>query len=139
MTDVGRIVDLVSRALGPGARPKQIESVAAAVMDEVLRPGPPPATEALREVRDTITVAAVGPADAGALCTLIRSLTEAGCQIQDLTQSARDGSMVISIVALLGRDRTVSDVRDRLNGIASSVGLRVAVHHRDLAQALENW
>jgi len=139
MTDVAQVVDLVSRALGPNSPPEQIESVAAAVLDELLRsPGDRPSVgqEGTGEV---VTVAAAGPEDTGTLCAMVRTLADAGCRILELSQVARGGLMVVSIVSSTGPGTTVADVRARLDAAATPAGVRIAVHHQDVARALVDW
>lgn len=138
---IRKIVSEVEQALGPGAKPEVIESVASLVLERLHGHTPLNNSNAqLPPVLDQFgVITATGTNVGTSLAVLSNVLADSGAIVVDVGQTARDGLFALMIrVDLSGISVALSELRSRLQAAAASSNVRVTLHREDLYSAMNS-
>ncbi|GIV61759.1 MAG: hypothetical protein KatS3mg044_0625 [Rhodothermaceae bacterium] len=142
MTDIRRLVERVADAMGPEAAPERVEAVAQAVLEEVLgaSAGAAPVERApydAPEPGERAILTAYGLDRPGILAAITGAVSDAGCNILDVTQKILQGYftliMLMDVASLHG---SLQDLQKRLNDVGQQRQVRILVQHEDLFNAM---
>src|SRR5690625_7482779 len=116
MKDIRPLVTRVARALGPGATPEKVEAVVAAVLEDDALPRPALSSP---DSGERAIVTAYGVDHPGVLRDVTAGVSEAGCNILDVSQKILQGYFtLIMISALAGLRGTIANLQTQLIAIA---------------------
>lgn len=134
MKDIRLLVTRVARALGPDATPEKVEAVVAAVLEDDALPRPALSSP---DSGERAIVTAYGVDHPGVLRDVTASVSEAGCNILDVSQKILQGYFtLIMIIDLAGLRGSIADLQKQLNAIGEALGVRVMVQHEELFDAM---
>ncbi len=140
MTQIRRLVERVTEAMGPDATPDRVEAVAQVVLDEVYGEATTPAPEApfvSPEPGERAIVTAYGLDRPGILAAITNVVSDAGCNILDVSQKILQGYftliMLTDITNMRGDVRTL---QQKLSAIGERLQVRIIVQHEDLFNAM---
>ncbi|GIV59750.1 ACT domain-containing protein [Rhodocaloribacter litoris] len=138
MTDIRRLVERVAAAMGPEARPEQVEAVAQAVLDEVLGDRIPPSPPYdSPEPGERAILTAYGLDRPGILAAITNVVSEAGCNILDVSQKILQGYFtLIMLTDITDLKGTLRALQDRLTEVGHRMQVRVILQHEDLFNAM---
>ncbi len=132
--DIRRLVTRIAEALGPEADPAQVEAVAAATLDALEADGPPMASKAPGE---RAIVTAYGLDKPGILASITNVVSDAGCNILDVSQKILQGYFTLIMLADITAMRgSVQDLQQQLSEVGNRLGVRVIVQHEDLFRSM---
>jgi len=132
--DIRRLVSCIADALGPHADPAQVEAVAAAVLDvfpagTALSASPPSA----RSAGERVIVTAYGYDKPGILAGITNAVSDAGCNILDVSQKIlQEYFTLIMIADIATLHGSVRDLQQQLSEVGTRLGVRVMVQREDL-------
>ncbi|MBT8399094.1 MAG: hypothetical protein KJO98_01350 [Rhodothermia bacterium] len=134
---IREIVSEVEQALGPGAKPEVVESVASLVLARIRGHDPTPGPGGLPASDQFGVVTATGTNVGTSLAVLSNVLADSGALVVDVGQTARDGLFALMIrVDLSGIRIALAELRRRLQAAAASGDVRVTLHREDLYSAM---
>lgn len=134
MKDIRPLVTRVARALGPDATPEKVEAVVAAVLEDDAAPTPALSSP---DSGERAVVTAYGVDHPGVLRDVTAGVSEAGCNILDVSQKILQGYFtLIMIIDLAGLRGSIADLQKQLSAIGDALGVRVMVQHEELFDAM---
>ncbi|MCK5797609.1 MAG: ACT domain-containing protein [Deltaproteobacteria bacterium] len=142
------LIDAVLRAvrdrLGDQADPQLTQLVVREVVGAVLRDGSnPPVERRAGPLSDSDTpsravITASGKNTRGVVATLATIVADAGCDIQDMSQTiVSDFFTLIMIVDISNLTMAFAQVKEALTSAAETQGFHVVVMHEDVMRALQ--
>lgn len=135
--DIRRLVNRITEAMGPDADPARVEAVAAAVLDAQDSEPVFSAEPALQTPGHRIIVTAYGHDKPGILAGITNAVSDAGCNILDVSQKILQAYftliMIADITTLKG---SVSDLQQQLASVGDRLNVRVMVQHEDLFERM---
>ena len=136
--DIRRLVDRIADALGPGADPAQVEAIAAAVLDVYDTQTPPaPSALAAQQLGHRVIITAYGHDKPGILAGITNAVSDAGCNILDVSQKILQEYftliMIADITALRG---SVADLQHQLAEVGQRLSVRIMVQREDLFERM---
>ncbi|MFQ5568514.1 MAG: ACT domain-containing protein [Rhodothermales bacterium] len=136
--DIRRLVNRISDALGPDADPTHVEAVAAAVLDECDEaPGKQPHRLSPKETGERVLVTAYGVDRPGILAAVTNVVSDAGCNILDVSQKILQGYFTLIMLAdISSMHGSVPDLQQQLSDTGNRLGVRVMVQHEDLFESM---
>lgn len=134
--DIRRLVGSIAEALGPQATPDQIEAVAAAAMDAIDAEGAStPST--FTEPGERAIVTAYGVDNPGILAGITNVVSDAGCNILDVSQKILQGYFTLIMLAdIASMHGTLKDLQHQLSTLGENLGVRIMVQHEDLFHSM---
>ena len=138
MTDIRPLVSRVARALGADATPEKVEAVVAAVLEVNAASSPVAASpSASPDTGERAVVTAYGIDHPGVLRDVTAGVSDAGCNILDVSQKILQGYFtLIMIIDLGGLQGSIAELQKRLSEIGEALGVRVMVQHEELFNAM---
>jgi len=138
MTDIRNLVQCVADAMGPDATPERIEAVAAAVLDaakgEPRRANTPFASP---DAGERAIVTAYGQDRPGILSAITNVVSDAGCNILDVSQKILQGYFtLIMLTDLTHMKGSLKDLQQNLSDVGVPRQVRTLVQHEDLFNAM---
>ena len=136
--DIRRLVDRIAEALGPNADPVQVEAVAAAVLDVYEAGAPaPPGAPGPREPGERAIVTAYGLDKPGILAGITHAVSDAGCNILDVSQKIlQEYFTLIMITDISALRSSVSDFQQQLAEVGRRLDVRIMVQREDLFERM---
>jgi ACT domain-containing protein len=135
MTDIRRLVSRIAEALGPDATPERVEAVVSIAIDEITTDQSPPLRQPDAGGRAVVT--AYGIDHRGILTTITSALSDAGCNILDVSQKILQGYFtLIMLVDVSQLDATIEDLQRNLSDAGERLNVRIMVQHEDLFNAM---
>ena len=136
--DIRRLVDRIATVLGPNADPAEVEAIAAAVLDVYDTEGPAPlGARATPQPGDRVIVTAYGLDKPGILASITGAVSDAGCNILDVSQRILQEYftliMLADITALHG---SVADLQQKLAEVGQRLSVRIMVQREDLFERM---
>ena len=139
MIDFHRLVDRIVEVLGPEATPERVETIAAVLLDEfnaqeaVLTAAPRPAAAP----GSRVVVTAFGADRPGILAAVTNVVSEAGCNIQDVSQKIlQDYFTLIMLADTREMEGSIPDLQQALADLSNRLGVRIIAQHEDLFDAM---
>jgi len=138
MTDIRNLVQRVADAMGPGATPDRIEAVAAVVLDTLQAPsqsvrGP----YASPDAGERALITAYGQDRPGILAAITHAVSDAGCNILDVSQKILQGYFTLIMLAdVTPMHGSVKELQQRLTDVSAPFHVRALVQHEDLFTAM---
>ena len=143
MTQIRRLVERVTEAMGPEATPDRVEAVARLVLDEVYGADAPAGTRApeapfvSQEPGERAIVTAYGLDRPGILAAITNVVSDAGCNILDVSQKILQGYFTLIMLADITNMRgDVRELQQKLSEIGERLQVRILVQHEDLFNAM---
>lgn len=138
MTDIRRLVSRIADALGPAATPERVEHLVAIALEEVSGASPDgSSTLAAPDAGGRAIVTAYGIDHRGILTEITSALSDAGCNILDVSQKILQGYFTLIMLVDVGALSTsIESLQQRLSGVGEKLNVRVMVQHEDLFNAM---
>jgi len=130
--DVRQLVDIIDGALGTDATPDRVESIATRILESLpLNDRVRPPVSSNSGNRALITV--FGHDHPGILAAVTTVVSEAGCNILDVSQKILQGYFTLIMLADLSSSReTIQSLRQKLGEIETSLHVRALIQHEEL-------
>ncbi len=140
MSQIRRLVERVTEAMGPDATPDRVEAVAQVVLDEVYGEAGTPAPEApfvSPEPGERAIVTAYGLDKPGILAAITNVVSDAGCNILDVSQKILQGYFTLIMLTDITNMRgDVRGLQQKLSEVGERLQVRIIVQHEDLFNAM---
>ncbi len=133
--DIRHLVNRIADALGPEADPTRVEAIAAAVLEVFDDATDPPVSN--REPAERVIVTAYGVDRPGILAGITNVVSDAGCNILDVSQKIlQDYFTLIMLADVSSMRSTVRDLQNQLSELGTRLGVRVMLQHEDLFERM---
>ncbi len=135
--DIHRLVDRIADALGPTADPRQVEAVAAAVLDLTATPTTPQRLPTASKPGHRVIITAYGLDKPGILAAITQAVSAAGCNILDVSQKILQAYFTLIMIADIETlHHSVRDLQQQLSDVGQRLDVRVMVQHEDLFERM---
>ncbi|MFW5972996.1 MAG: ACT domain-containing protein [Bacteroidota bacterium] len=140
MRDLRSFVDRITRAMGDAATAERVEAVAAVLLDELQSDKEQAGATApllAPDAGERAVVTAYGIDHTGILTAITSGVSEAGCNILDVSQKIMQGYFtLIMLIDLSQLHGTISELQERMSRVGEELNVRIFVQHEDLFYAM---
>lgn len=136
MSDIRALVDRIVTVLGPDATPERVEALAQAVLEHA--PSHPQAFPfSPVSPGQRVLITAYGHDKPGILAAITQAVSQAGCNILDVSQKILQGYFTLIMLADTASMRgTVQSLQQSMSDTGTRLNVRILVQHEELFNAM---